>query len=157
MASAEYDKKSPSGFTMIFRSFQYRNYRLFFGGQSISLIGTWIQRIATPWLVYHLTSSVFLLGLVGFAGQIPTFIIAPFAGVMTDRWNRYHILIGTQIAAMTQALILAILYFAGIIHIWHIVVLNIFLGCVNAFDTPARQSFVIQMVEKKKTWETQLL
>ncbi len=150
MASAEYDKKSPSGFTMIFRSFQYRNYRLFFGGQSISLIGTWIQRIATPWLVYHLTSSVFLLGLVGFAGQIPTFIIAPFAGVMTDRWNRYHILIGTQIAAMTQALILAILYFAGIIHIWHIVVLNIFLGCVNAFDTPARQSFVIQMVEKKE-------
>ena len=135
---------------MIFRSFQYRNYRLFFGGQSISLIGTWIQRIATPWLVYHLTSSVFLLGLVGFAGQIPTFIIAPFAGVMTDRWNRYHILIGTQIAAMTQALILAILYFAGIIHIWHIVVLNIFLGCVNAFDTPARQSFVIQMVEKKE-------
>ena len=150
MASAEYDKKRPAGLRLIFRSFQYRNYRLFFSGQSISLIGTWIQRIATPWLVYHLTGSAFLLGVVGFAGQIPTFMIAPFAGVLTDRWNRYHILIGTQIAAMIQALILAFLYFAGVIEVWHIVLLNIFLGCVNAFDTPARQSFVIEMVEKKE-------
>jgi MFS family permease len=150
MASAKFDKKILEGLKIIFRSFQYRNYRLFFGGQSISLIGTWIQRIATPWLVYHLTGSVLLLGVVGFAGQIPTFIIAPFAGVLTDRLNRYHILIGTQIAAMIQALILAFLYFAGIIEIWHIVLLNIFLGCVNAFDTPARQSFVIEMVEKKE-------
>ena len=91
-----------------------------------------------------------LLGVVGFAGQIPTFIIAPFAGVLTDRWNRYHILIGTQIAAMIQALILAFLYFTGVIEVWHIVLLNIFLGCVNAFDIPARQSFVIEMVEKKE-------
>jgi len=134
----------------IFRSFHYRNYRLFFGGQSISLIGTWIQRIATPWLVYQISGSVFLLGLVGFAGQIPTFLIAPFAGVLTDRWNRYHILIGTQIAAMIQALILAFLYFTGTIEVWHIVVLSIFLGCINAFDVPARQSFVVEMVEKKE-------
>ena len=138
------------GFRTTFRSFQYRNYRLFFAGQSISLIGTWIQRIATPWLVYHLTDSVFLLGLVGFAGQIPTFLISPFAGVLTDRWNKYHIMIATQIAAMIQALILAMLYFSGHIQVWHIVVLNIFLGCINAFDTPARQSFVIQMVGKRE-------
>jgi MFS family permease len=150
MAFAKYNKKPLTGFKIIFRSFQYRNYRLFFGGQSISLIGTWIQRIATPWLVYHLTGSALLLGVIGFAGQIPTFIIAPFAGVMTDRWNRYHILIGTQIAAMIQAFMLTILYFSGTIAIWHIVLLNIFLGCVNAFDVPARQSFVIEMVEKKE-------
>ena len=135
---------------MIFRSFQYRNFRLFFGGQSISLIGTWIQRIATPWLVYHLTGSALLLGVVGFAGQIPTFIIAPFAGVLTDRWNKYYILIGTQIAAMLQAFILAILYLSGHIQVWHIVVLSVFLGCINAFDVPARQSFVIEMVDKKE-------
>jgi MFS family permease len=150
MALSEDDTKRSAGLGMIFRSFQYRNYRLFFGGQSISLIGTWIQRIATPWLVYHLTGSAFLLGLIGFAGQIPTFIIAPFAGVLTDRWNRYHILICTQIAAMIQALILAFLYFTGVIEIWQIVLLNVFLGCVNAFDTPARQSFVIEMVEKRE-------
>ncbi|HVN59301.1 MAG TPA: MFS transporter [Bacteroidales bacterium] len=142
--------RSGGGLSSMFRSFRYRNYRLFFTGQSISLIGTWIQRIATPWLVYHLTNSPFLLGLVGFAGQIPTFLVAPFAGVITDRRNRYHIMIATQVAAMIQALILAALYFKGNIQVWEIVVLNMFLGCINAFDTPARQSFVIQMVEKKE-------
>ena len=139
-----------SGLKTMFRSFRYRNYRLFFSGQGISLIGTWIQRIATPWLVYHQTNSPFLLGLVGFAGQIPTFLIAPFAGVLTDRWNRYHILIATQIAAMLQASALTLLYFGGNIQIWQIVLLNIFLGCVNAFDVPARQSFVVEMVEKRE-------
>lgn len=142
--------KALSGFKSTFRSLKYRNYRLFFYGQSISLIGTWIQRITTPWLVYHLTNSAFLLGLVGFAGQIPTFLIAPYAGVLTDRWNRYNILIITQIAAMIQALLLAFLYFNGTIQVWHIVVLSVFLGCVNAFDIPARQSFVVEMVEKKE-------
>lgn len=150
MPSSENRKSQSTGFKIIFRSFQYRNYRLFFSGQSISLIGTWIQRITVPWLVYHLTGSVFLLGVVGFAGQIPTFLLAPFAGVMTDRWNRYHILIGTQIAAMIQALILATLYFTGTIEIWHIVLLSIILGCVNAFDIPARQSLVIEMVDRKE-------
>jgi MFS family permease len=150
MAFAINRKNKLTGLKTIFRSFQYRNYRLFFGGQSISLIGTWIQRIATPWLVYHLTNSAFLLGLVGFAGQLPTFIIAPFAGVLTDRWNRYHILIATQIAAMIQALFLAFLYFTGTIAVWHIVLLSIFLGIINAFDVPARQSFVVEMVEKKE-------
>ena len=133
-----------------FRSLRYQNYRLFFYGQSISLIGTWIQRITTPWLVYDLTHSAFMLGLVGFAGQIPTFLISPLAGVMTDRWNRYHLLIYTQIAAMIQAFVLAFLYLSGTIEVWHIVVLSLLLGCVNAFDVPARQSFVIEMVEKKE-------
>ena len=134
----------------MFRSFRYRNYRLFFGGQSISLIGTWIQRIATPWLVYSLTGSVLLLGVVGFASQIPTFLLSPFAGVLTDRWNRYHILIATQVAAMVQAFILAFLYLSGTIEVWHIILLSAFLGCVNAFDVPARQSLVIEMVDKRE-------
>lgn len=150
MASDKYSTNELTGLKIIFRSLQYRNYRLFFGGQSISLIGTWIQRIAIPWLVYHLTGSVFLLGVVGFAGQIPTFLLAPFAGVLTDRWNRYHILIVTQILAMLQALILASLVFIGAIEVWHILLLNVLLGCINAFDIPARQSFVVEMVEKKE-------
>ena len=133
-----------------FRSLQYRNYRLFFGGQSISLVGTWIQHIATLWLVYDLTKSVFLLGLAGFVGQIPTFLISPFAGVFIDRWNRYHIIVTTQILAMTQAIILTWLVFSGSIKVWQIILLSGFLGCINAFDVPARQSFVIQMVEKKE-------
>jgi MFS family permease len=150
MASDTNTKHNNTGLRTIFRSFQYRNYRLFFGGQSLSLIGTWIQRIATPWLVYHITDSAFLLGIVGFAGQLPTFLIAPFAGVLTDRRNRYHILIITQVAAMVQALLLALLYFTGKIQVWHIVVLSIFLGIINAFDVPARQSFLVEMVDKKE-------
>jgi MFS family permease len=135
---------------IIFRSFQYRNYRLFFGGQSISLIGTWMQRIAMPWLVYHITGSALLLGIVGFAGQIPTFLLAPVAGVLTDRWNRYHVLIVTQIIAMLQAFVLTLLYYSGTIQVWHIVVLNMILGCFNAFDVPSRQAFVVDLVEKKE-------
>ena len=150
MVPDKYHTNESTGLKIIFRSLQYRNYRLFFVGQSISLIGTWIQRIAMPWLVYHLTGSVFLLGVVGFAGQIPTFLLAPFAGVLTDRWNRYHILIVTQVVAMIQALILAFLFFIGAIEIWNIILLSVLLGCINAFDTTARQSFVIEMVEKKE-------
>lgn len=139
-----------AGLTTIFRSFRYRNYRLFFGGQSLSLIGTWIQRIAVPWLVYHLTGSAFLLGLVSFAGLIPASLLAPIAGVMVDRWNRYYLLIATQIGAMVQALALAALYFTHTIQIWQIVVLSVFLGCVNAFDVPTRQSLVVDLVGGKK-------
>jgi len=139
-----------NGFKTIFRSLKYHNYRLFFAGQSISLLGTWIQRIAMPWLVYDLTQSVVLLGLVGFVGQIPTFLLSPFAGVLTDRWNRYYIMIATQILAMLQAVILTILVFTHTVEIWHIIVLSSFLGCINAFDTPARQSFMIKMVDKKE-------
>ncbi|MCJ7449276.1 MAG: MFS transporter [Bacteroidales bacterium] len=135
---------------IIFRSLQYRNYRLFFSGQSVSLIGTWMQRIAMPWLVYHMTGSAFLLGVVSFAGQIPTFLLAPVAGVITDRSNRYKVLLITQIVSLVQALILAILTLAGVIEIWHLVSLSVALGCINAFDMPARHSFVFDMVEKKE-------
>ncbi len=139
-----------SGLKNIFRSLKYRNFRLFFGGQSISLVGTWIQRIAMPWLVYDISHSVVLLGIVGFAGQIPTFLMAPFAGVIADRRNRYHILIATQVLAMLQALTLAILVFLGTIQVWHILLLSVVLGLINAFDMPTRQSFMIEMVEKKE-------
>ena len=148
--SDKYEATDLKGLRIIFRSLRYRNYRLFFMGQSISLIGTWIQRLALPWLVYRLTGSAFLLGLVGFAGQIPTFLLTPFTGVLTDRWNRYHILIGTQILAMIQALILSFLFFTGAIQVWHIILLSIFLGFVNSFDMPARQAFVVEMVEKRE-------
>jgi MFS family permease len=140
----------PTRINTIFRSLKYRNYRLFFGGQSISLIGTWMQRIAMPWLVYHMTGSAFLLGVVSFAGQIPTFLLSPFAGVFTDRFNRYKVLLITQIVSLIQALILAILALTGSIQMWHIVTLSIILGCINAFDVPSRHSFVIEMVEKKE-------
>jgi MFS family permease len=134
----------------VFRSLKYRNYRLFFSGQSISLIGTWMQRIAMPWLVYHMTGSELLLGVVSFAGQVPTFLLAPFAGVISDRWSKYRVLIGTQVISLIQALILAILTLNGSIQLWHIVVLSICLGCVNAFDVPTRHSFVYDMVGNRE-------
>ena len=134
----------------IFRSLKYRNYRLFFSGQSISLIGTWMQRIALPWLVYHITGSAFLLGVVSFAGQIPTFLLAPVAGVVTDKFSKYKVLLTTQVLSLIQASILAVLSLTGTIQIWHIVLLSIALGCINAFDVPSRHSFVVEMVEKKE-------
>ena len=134
----------------IFRSLEYRNYRLFFAGQSVSLIGTWMQRIALPWLVYHMTGSAFLLGVVSFAGQIPTFLLSPVAGVITDKVNRYKVLLVTQILSLIQASILAIITLAGITQLWHIIALSIFLGCINSFDVPSRHSFVVEMVEKKE-------
>jgi MFS family permease len=137
-------------FRIVFRSLQYRNYRLYFSGQSISLIGTWMQRIAMPWLVYHMTGSALLLGVVSFTGQIPSFLLSPVAGVLTDRWNRYHVLLVTQIFSMIQAIVLAWLCLAGVILVWQIVVLSLALGCINAFDVPSRHSFVIDMVEKKE-------
>jgi MFS family permease len=138
------------GLRTILRTLRYRNYRFFFGGQSISLIGTWMQRIALGWLIYRMTNSAFLLGAVGFAGEIPTFLLAPFAGVLADRWNRHRMLILTQTLSMIQALMLAVLVLTGTVLIWHIVVLSIFLGVINAFDMPIRQSFVVEMVEKKE-------
>jgi len=150
LKSDEYGSSAATSLKLIARALQYRNYRLFFGGQSISLIGTWMTRIATSWLVYRLTNSVFLLGVVGFSGQIPTFLVASFAGVLTDRWNRHHILVVTQILAMIQSFALAILTLTGIITVWHIILLSIFQGLINAFDMPARQSLVVEMVEKRE-------
>jgi MFS family permease len=132
------------------RALSHRNYQLFFSGQSISLIGTWMTRIATSWLVYRLTGSALLLGAVGFAGQIPSFLLAPFAGVLVDRWNRHRLLIATQVLALLQSLGLAILTLTGVVQIWHIILLSIFQGLINAFDMPARQAFVVEMVEKRE-------
>jgi MFS family permease len=135
--------------SFIFRALSHKNYQLFFAGQSISLIGTWMTRIATSWLVYRLTGSALLLGVVGFAGQIPSFILAPFAGVLVDRWNRHHLLVATQILALIQSLVLAVLTLTGVIRIWHVIVLSVFQGLINAFDMPARQAFVVEMVERR--------
>jgi MFS family permease len=140
----------PRGLSLIFRALYHRNYRLFFGGQGISLIGTWMQQIAMSWLVYHLTNSAFLLGVVGFSSQICSFIFSPFAGVFSDRWNRHHMLVATQSFAMIQAFIMAFLTLTHRITIHQIIFLSILLGLVNAFDIPTRQSFVVQMVERRE-------
>ena len=142
--------KAATQLNLIVRALRYRNYRLFFAGQSVSLIGTWMQQIALSWLVYRLTHSAFLLGLVGFAGQIPAFFFAPFAGAFADRWNRHTILILTQSLAMVQAFVLSFLVLTETIMIWHVLVLNICLGIINAFDMPTRQSFLVEMIEDKK-------
>ncbi len=133
----------------MFRALSSRNYRLFFTGQGISLIGTWMQTIAMSWLVYRLTGSAFLLGVVGFSSQIPVFIIAPFAGVFVDRHNRRKILLGTQSVAMIQAFILAAIVLTNTVAVWAIIVLSVLLGLVNSVDMPARQTFVLEMVERK--------
>ncbi len=129
---------------------KYRNFRLFFFGQSISLIGTWMQQVAMIWLAYRLTGSPFLLGLVGFCSQIPSFFIAPLAGVFTDRWNLHRTIIATQSLAMLQAAVLAVLTLTGVVAVEHVLLLSVFMGLVNAFDIPARQSFLIQMVEGRE-------
>jgi MFS family permease len=134
----------------IFRALSNKNYQLFFTGQSISLIGTWMTRIATSWLVYRLTGSALLLGVVGFAGQIPSFLLAPFAGVLVDRWNRHRLLVTTQVLALVQSLALAILTLTGVIRIWHVIALSVFQGLINAFDMPARQAFVVEMVDRRE-------
>ena len=132
----------------ILRALHHRNYRLFFGGQSISLVGTWMQQIAMGWLVYRLTNSALLLGLVSFSSQIPVFLFASIAGVYADRWNRHRMLVATQTLSMIQALTLAFLALTGTIHVWQIIALSIFIGVINAFDMPTRQSFIVQIVDK---------
>ena len=131
-------------------AFRSKNYRLFFIGQGISLIGTWMTQIATIWLVYHLTNSPIMLGVVGFTSQIPSFFLSPFGGVFVDRFSRHRTLIGTQILAMIQSLALAVLALTGVVHIWHIIVLSLFQGIINAFDAPARQAFVPELVEHRE-------
>jgi MFS family permease len=132
------------------RALRHRNYRLFFGGQGVSLVGTWMQQVALAWLVYRLTNSALLLGLVGFAGQLPTFVLASFAGVLADRWNRLRLLIVIQTLAAIQASILALLTLTGHIAIWHIFVLSILMGAITAFDVPTRQSLISDMLDKRE-------
>lgn len=132
---------------LVLRALRHRNYRLFFGGQGISLVGTWMTRVATGWLVYRLTGSAFLLGLVSFASQIPILLLGPFSGVWVDRLNRHHVLVVTQILSMLESFALAVLALMHVITVPEIIWLNLFQGVVNAFDMPARQAFVIEMLE----------
>ena len=133
-----------------FRALRSRNFRLFFAGQSVSLIGTWMTRVATSWLVYRLTKSPFLLGAVSFAGQIPLFFLAPIAGVWVDRSDRHKMLILTQVLSMVQSFALAALALTGVITIWQLAALMLFQGFINALDMPARQSFLVQMVDSRE-------
>lgn len=133
----------------MFRAFRYRNYRLFFFGQGLSLVGTWTQQVALSWLVYQLTGSTLLLGTVAFCNQIPMLFLGPFSGVVADRFDRKRLLLWTQGMAMVQAFVLAALVLARIIEPWEIIALSIVMGTINAFDIPIRQSFVIAMVENR--------
>ncbi|MDE2142972.1 MAG: MFS transporter [Elusimicrobia bacterium] len=132
------------------RALKYRNYRLFFGGQIVSLIGNWMTSIATSWLVYRLTGSAWMLGVVGFAGQIPAFLLAPFAGILVDRVNKHRVLVITQTLAMLQSFTLAAMTLSGRATITGLIVLNVVDGVITAFDMPLRQAFVIEMIEKKE-------
>jgi MFS family permease len=145
MANTDANSKQP-----ILPALKSRNYRLFFAGQGISLIGSWMTHIATIWLVYYLTNSPIFLGIVGFSSQIPSFFLAPFGGLFVDRFSRYHTLIGTQIFSMIQSLALAVLALTGTIQVWHIIGLSLFQGLINSVDSPARQAFAPELVEQEE-------
>ncbi|MGD0095161.1 MAG: MFS transporter [Terracidiphilus sp.] len=148
--SAESAPHSSAGISHAWRALRHRNFRLFFGGQTISLIGTWMTRVATGWLVYRLTGSALLLGTVSFAGQIPTFLVAPFAGVWVDMLDRRQVLVWTQALSMLQSLSLAALTLTNHITIPRLLALSVMQGIINAFDMPGRQSFMIKMVDDKR-------
>jgi MFS family permease len=152
--SAAADKRgaktaSPPKWATTLRALRHRNFQLFFSGQLISLTGTWMQSVAQAWLVYSMTKSALLLGTVGFASQIPVFLVAPFGGITADRVNRQRLVIATQTCSMILAGILAWLTLSGRVHVWHIFLLAGLLGVVNAFDIPGRQAFLIDMVGKE--------
>jgi predicted MFS family arabinose efflux permease len=136
------------GLPNTFRALRHRNFRLFIGGQIVSLVGTWMQNVAQSWLVYRLTHSEFLLGTAWFCTQIPVFALGPLGGIASDRYSRHKIVVLTQVLSMVQALAMAALVLAGRVEVWHILALSVALGCINAFDMPARQSLVIQMTSK---------
>jgi MFS family permease len=138
------------GLSRTWRALRHRNFRLFLTGQGLSIVGTWMTRMATTWLVYRLTHSGLLLGVVGFAGLLPTFLLAPFAGVWVDRLDRRKLLVWTQAAAAVQSLTLAALTLAHVITLWEIIGLATFQGFVNALDMPARQSFMLEMVDDRE-------
>jgi len=141
--------ESSSSVAFMLRALKYRNYRLFFGGQIVSLTGTWITTTATSWLVYRLTGSALLLGVVGFASQFPAFLLTPFAGIFVDRWNRHRLLVATQTLSMLTSFALAVLTLTGTITIPSLLVVSVAQGLVNAFDMPTRQAFVVTLIEDK--------
>lgn len=136
-------------FTPALRALSNRDYRLFFFGQGVSLVGTWMQSIAASWLIYRLTGSALMLGIAGFLGQIPVFLISPIAGVLGDRWRRHRILLVVQVMSMIQAFVFAAVTLAGVVQVWHILLLTCILGIINAFEMPVRQAFVIEMIKDK--------
>jgi MFS family permease len=131
------------------RALRHRNYRLYFLGQGLSLVGTWLTKVATAWLVYRMTRSAWLLGVVGFAGQIPTFLLAPLAGALIDRWDRRRVLLATQSLATVQSAALAALTLGGVIEVWELIALNVMQGLIDAFDMPTRQSMIVRMVDDR--------
>src|SRR5579864_8853757 len=147
--ASETEERGESKIGFAVRALRHRNYRLFFAGQSLSLIGTWMTQVATSWLVYRLTNSALLLGLVGFSGQIPALLLAPFGGVWVDRVNRHRLLKLTQTLSMLESFALAAPAFTHTINIWNIIALTMFQGAVNALDMPARQSFLVEMIEDR--------
>lgn len=132
-----------------FRAFRNRNYALYFGGQSVSLIGTWMQRTSVSWVIYTMTHSEFMLGVTIFASQFPSFLLSLYGGIISDRYNRYRIILITQTAAMVQAIMLAILTLTNSATVWEILLLSVLLGIINAFDVPARQPMVNEMLQDK--------
>lgn len=132
------------------RALRHRNFRLFTAGQSVSLIGNWMQQVAMGWLVYRLTNSAFLLGLVSFAAASPVFFLGPFAGVIADRANRHRVVIIMQALMMIQASVLAFLVYTGRVEYWHVLMLSVVFGVINAFEIPARQAFLLEMVKSKE-------
>jgi MFS family permease len=139
-----------AGIKLTFRTLRYRNYRLFFIGNGISMIGTWMQQVAMSWLVYRLTNSSLLLGVLAFAGLFPGFLLTPLAGVLSDRWSRRRILLVSQVLATLQAIALTFLVMTGMVAVWHVMFLNVLLGLINAFDITARQSFIVDTIEKRE-------
>jgi MFS family permease len=134
---------------VLFRALSHRNYRLFASGQVVSLIGTWMQTVAESWLVYRLTGSALLLGVVGFANRIPVFLFSTFGGAIADRYNRHRIVIATQVASMLLASLLAGLTLTHVVQVWHLMTIAAMLGVVNAFDIPGRQAFVVELVPRE--------
>jgi MFS family permease len=149
--SAGSEKSDNSGRVLsnTFRALKHRNFQLFFAGQFISLTGTWMQSVAQSWLVYRLTGSVLLLGLIAFASQIPVFLIAPLGGATADRYDRQKILVFTQSWAMLTAFALSILTLTGLVEVWHLFIFAVSFGLANAFDIPTRQAFVVDMVGRE--------
>ena len=134
----------------VFTAFKSRNYRLYVYGQSVSLMGTWMQRTAVSWVVYVLTGSTLMLGLSLFCTQFPSFLLTTIGGVVSDRYNRYKVLLTTQIASLVQSLVLFVIVWRGNFTVWEILGLGVVLGTINAFDVPARQALVYEMVDKKE-------
>jgi len=150
MMSTKANKEGQSSFAYTLRSLRYRNFRLFISGYGISLIGTWAQNVAMGWLVYRLTGSEFLLGVVSFAETVPTLLLTVFAGVLADKWSRHRLLIFTQTSFMILAFILAILVLTNTVAVWHIVLISLLFGIVSAVDVPTRQSFWVDIVDNKE-------